>query len=613
MRNFHQRTSVLLFLFVGVSISLPIWGNDDCINAVLIGPGTVMGSTTGANSDGDAGCGLSGSSPDVWYEYAPTDDFIVTIDTCGSGYDTVLSVHTACPGTTADQVACNDDVCGVQSTVQVIVSMGTTYYIRVSGYNNAEGSFSLTLSESPVGAPGSGPDVVYTDCQSISHYGPVGTTHAYSLGSFTCNIGDQNLQWGSTTPLLAMNAYRLNDGRLEQIGMSWVKNGTGAAVGNGCGLPCNGQGGSVLGAGCLDIYGSGFNGIQGILGPRSDVNAFTGAYPGESGAAATAVSERLQVDQSDLTPTTNLYFVEGVYVAPDDAAAGNALNNASYKRVSVNPQNFEMSPEGSMFETIPAIYAWADHGLGVGMPDPSVTIIEADIPSEGRFFLATKVTDLGGGQYRYDYAVFNLNSHQSADEFVVPIAPGTVVTNTGFHDVDYHSGEPYDNTDWNITVGANSVSWSSPQTFAQNPDTNALRWGTMYNFWFEANSAPVATNVTLGLFRPGPEDALDIVSMGPDAPVGIDFVRGDCNGDGSTNIADVIFALGYLFPASPPAPALDCADACDGNDDGQLDVSDPITLLNGLFAGGTIGAPNPACGLDPTSDVLDCSTFPSCP
>ena len=105
-----------------------------------------------------------------------------------------------------------------------------------------------------------------------------------------------------------MNAYRLEDGRLEQIGMSWVKNGTTAAAGSGCGLPCNGNGGSVLGAGCRDIYSAGFNGIQSILGPRSQVNAFTGDYPGPSGPGGGVLNKRLQIPETDLQNGNALYY-----------------------------------------------------------------------------------------------------------------------------------------------------------------------------------------------------------------------------------------------------------------------------------------------------------------
>ena len=77
----------------------------------------------------------------------------------------------------------------------------------------------------------------------MRNWGVVGGIRGYSLGSHTCNIGDQNLMWGNAhdgTPGLAMNAYRLYDGRLMQIGMSWVKHADNAGANDGCGMDCNG-------------------------------------------------------------------------------------------------------------------------------------------------------------------------------------------------------------------------------------------------------------------------------------------------------------------------------------------------------------------------------------
>ncbi|NIQ29784.1 MAG: hypothetical protein GTN89_05295, partial [Acidobacteria bacterium] len=67
---------------------------------------------------------------------------------------------------------------------------------------------------------------------------------------------------------------------------------------------------------------------------------------------------------------------------------------------------------------------------------------------------------------------------------------GSTVTNIGFHDVDAHSDSPYDNTDWigYHDVENSRVIWETDD-FAVNPDANALRWGTMYNFWFDADAS----------------------------------------------------------------------------------------------------------------------------
>ncbi|HIN81240.1 MAG TPA: hypothetical protein EYN40_06715 [Planctomycetes bacterium] len=92
----------------------------------------------------------------------------------------------------------------------------------------------------------------------------------------------------------------------------------------------------------------------------------------------------------------------------------------------------------------------------------------------------------------------------------------------------------------------------------------------------------------------------------------VEFRRADCNADGQTDIADAISVLNYLFGAGGEPP---CRDACDINDDGTLDISDAISSLADLFdpTFPPVPPPHPGCGADPTSDGLNCSTFPPCP
>jgi hypothetical protein len=139
--------------------------------------------------------------------------------------------------------------------------------------------------------------------------------------------------------------------------------------------------------------------------------------------------------------------------------------------------------------------------------------------SEGLFVLSAKATSLGGGIYHYEYAVENLTNNRGAQSFTVPMPAGTVVTNVGFHDVDYHSGEPFDGTDWTPTVGATSVSWATT-TYDVNPNANALRWGTLYNFRFDANIAPGFATITIGLFKPGVGSTATVTSVAPNPCVG---------------------------------------------------------------------------------------------
>ncbi len=124
--------------------------NDDCASAPTITPGTYTGSTGFANTDGAATCGYSQSAPDVWYAITPATDGLARLDTCSSSYDTVLSVYTGCPGNLDNEIACNDDApvftactSTLQSVVNVPVSAGATYYIRVSGFNGRNGTYTL--------------------------------------------------------------------------------------------------------------------------------------------------------------------------------------------------------------------------------------------------------------------------------------------------------------------------------------------------------------------------------------------------------------------------------------------------------------------------------------
>ena len=88
------------------------------------------------------------------------------------------------------------------------------------------------------------------------------------------------------------------------------------------------------------------------------------------------------------------------------------------------------------------------------------------------------------------------------------------------------------------------------------------------------------------------------------------FVRGDCNADGSYNIADAINVLNILFTGRGISL---CRDACDANDDGAINIADAIYVLGDLFNNGRDPAPPfPDCGDDFTDDSLNCLSFPSC-
>jgi hypothetical protein len=162
--------------------------------------------------------------------------------------------------------------------------------------------------------------------------------------------------------------------------------------------------------------------------------------------------------------------------------------------------------------------------------DSGVTLVTVDVPGDGRFYVGGKATDIGGGLWHYEYAVFNMNCHDSARLLQVPANASVNVTNVGFHDVNYHSGEPYDLTDWaGAKIGSN-VEWST-STFAANQNANALRWSTLYNFRFDADAAPVTGDLTIGLFRSGGTAlALGLPVPGNGGPASFAYCLGDGTG-----------------------------------------------------------------------------------
>ena len=89
------------------------------------------------------------------------------------------------------------------------------------------------------------------------------------------------------------------------------------------------------------------------------------------------------------------------------------------------------------------------------------------------------------------------------------------------------------------------------------------------------------------------------------------FRRGDANDDGRLDISDPVMILGCKF-LGEECPT--CRDSGDANDDGNLDISDAVMLLQHLFsAPRPPGPPGPfRCGPDPTEDSIPPCDYTSC-
>ena len=88
----------------------------------------------------------------------------------------------------------------------------------------------------------------------------------------------------------------------------------------------------------------------------------------------------------------------------------------------------------------------------------------------------------------------------------------------------------------------------------------------------------------------------------------LDYIRGDVNGDGIVNVADVIWSLQEIFNNGPVGT---CNDAKNANGDTIFDVADPIWLISYIFQNGSAPpAPFPDCG--EVGDPQDCSVYNGC-
>jgi hypothetical protein len=444
--------------------------------------------------------------------------------------------------------------------------------------------------------PGEFPDVIVAEIFETRRWGGIGSLTAFTIGTTSCNVGTCWLNWSQSLPdhpVIGQNMYRLRDGRFEQLGQSWLKHGFAALSEQVCFTDCVTTDGTHLGVHCSDPYSAFLNGLHNRLGPKFEVNATTGAFPFppfDFGGTGDDLHKRLRVENDDLEPDLNpgaKYWVEAQYVTLDDATAGKQDNNASHRRIDVlEPASgfYDIALTGVTKRHLPGILAWK-------IEDPSVTLSQGKVTGDGLFYVASKATSNGNGTWSYEYAVQNLNSHRSGRSFSVPLPFGLNVSATGFHDVDYHSGEPYDLTDWSVTNDGERLTWSTA-TFAENQNANALRWGTLYNFRYVADFPPVTGSVTIGLFRPGSPETLSLTAVVPrfcdqdgvcDGSESCTTCPSDCSnqsggggccGDGVCNAGES--SCSCLRDCGPsPVEEFLCSDGEDDDCDGLSDCDDP--------------------------------------
>jgi hypothetical protein len=131
-------------------------GGETVEDAVFIStlPYTDTGATCDNEDDYDYPCPYyNPGAPDVVYGYVPAVDEYLTIDLCGSEYDTRLWLVDA----DLVLVGCNDDYypagdpCGdyVSKIEDLLIYAGATYYIIIDGYSGDCGAYTMEVTAEP--------------------------------------------------------------------------------------------------------------------------------------------------------------------------------------------------------------------------------------------------------------------------------------------------------------------------------------------------------------------------------------------------------------------------------------------------------------------------------
>jgi hypothetical protein len=129
--------------------------HDACPEARVVSllPYADASNTYGAStSPGDPppGCGNQSSAKNAWYRFTAPISGVLTVDTEGSAYDTILSTWTGTCGALAEVAGgCNDDTLGPTSRVQIAVAQGTTYLFQVSAYHGDGGALAFHVAFAP--------------------------------------------------------------------------------------------------------------------------------------------------------------------------------------------------------------------------------------------------------------------------------------------------------------------------------------------------------------------------------------------------------------------------------------------------------------------------------
>ena len=364
-----------------------------------------------------------------------------------------------------------------------------------------------------------GLDGAIIDIGSLTYWGRRGPTNNGEVGmSFRnemCNPGSVNIPWYAAMqpnhPWFGFIIARVHNDKIEQINeWSFCKHAWLSLnyTVNGCGSPCNtSTAGNLMGVGCGDAYGAGNNADRTDLGPPEEIDPWLGEWnplgsyfdigdPAQAGYPAPAdgiqslaqnifdsVDNRCTVKEQDLSVAGAEYFY-AIQLVLNGEDVNNRADNIAHR-------GFQPSQFGSTWSF--SNTTGMDLGTVLDRWQGATVEVGGNGNDDGRFFVASKVTPIGGGQYHYEYAVHNCDNSRAGATFELPIDAGAVASNYTFGDLDDDASN-----DWTAARVNNRIVFSAPA------GANALEWNTIYNFGFDADIAPGLSLAEILEARPGP-------------------------------------------------------------------------------------------------------------
>ncbi|MEL7059412.1 MAG: hypothetical protein AAGN46_05230 [Acidobacteriota bacterium] len=388
-------------------------------------------------------------------------------------------------------------------------------------------------------------DVALIDIGSVGQSnranGFVGVTPSATLK----NVGTANVPWyrkftapappynNDQHPFLVWSLYRFADGRIEQLGVSDIKHAFLTLNFNCDPGACTNS--DILGLGCEDVYGTGTNNSYNHVSLREEIEAgpalWNGVgshfdqngdgvqdHPGNGTPGDGGMDHRLPILEADLDTLGAEYWIESWYIIRDDI---NIFNNMGHQQVGPSQSgsgNWSF-PTTSAYLGGPAIDRWADE-VEAGVQSTNETLQTA----QGHVQIAVRVRELGGGLFRYEYAVMNHDIDAQFDSFTIPVPEGALLQDVLFRDNDQDPGN-----EWTFANAGGFASWSSPNVSSPPEVGEAQDWGMLFNFGFTTPISPEAsvTRVTTA----EPNGSISVQSLAPLGVTTLIFANGFESGD----------------------------------------------------------------------------------